>query len=92
MILESNKIYRCIPFISSPVFPSLNVKGSTSLYVSLKEYMPESTADMDDVSDQIKEGYNVLNGQIRYICAVYGEGSVVEESGIVSAQEHIERK
>ena len=92
MILESNKIYRCIPFISSPVFPTLKVQGTARIFVSLKEYTPETVAEMDDVSDQIKEGYNVLNGQIRYICAVYAGDSLVEESGVVSSQEHIERK
>lgn len=91
MKLVSNTIYRCIPFVSSPVMPTLKITGAATIYVSLSQTKPADVSEMDNVTSQTTIGYNVLNGQIRYICAVFGNDASVEESGIVSTQEHIDR-
>ena len=91
MKLVSEKIYKVIPFLRSQTLPILKVKGSASVYVSLAQTAPTSVSDMDDITEEIEEGFNTLTGQIRYICAVFSGDSEVEESGIVTSQETTDR-
>ena len=91
MKLVSEKIYKTIPFLRSQTCPVLKVNGTASVYVSIAQTAPKSVSEMDDVSSEIKEGYNTLTGQIRYICAVFDSDSEVSESGIVSTQDTTDR-
>ena len=91
MTLQSNKIYKVIPFLRSQTLPVLEVKGSPSIYVSLSQTAPTSTSEMTDVTSEIKEGFNTLTGQIRYIAAVLADGDVVNESGVVTTQDTTDR-
>lgn len=88
MKLVPGKIYRCIPYLTSPTFPTLFVSGAVTLYVSLNQTAPKSIDEMDDVTSEIKEGYNTLCGQIRYICVVCADPAYAEECGIVSTADY----
>ena len=88
MKLVPGKIYRCIPYLTSPTLPTLFVKGAVTLYVSLSQTEPKSINEMDDVTSEIKEGYNTLCGQIRYMCVVCADTAYVEECGIVSTADY----
>lgn len=88
MKLVPNKIYRCIPYLASPAFPTLFISGAMTVYVSLNGTEPKSIANMDDVTNEIKEGYNTLTGQIRYICVVGDAPNYAEECGIVSTADY----
>lgn len=89
MKLVSGKIYRCVPYLTSPALPTLFVSGAVTLYVSLNQTAPKSTDEMDDVTAEIKAGYNTLCGQIRYICAVFADPAYAEECGIVSTADYL---
>lgn len=91
MNLVSGEIYRCIPYLQAQVLPTLQIKGSATIYVSLAQTKPTDISEMTDVTDEVEEGLNTLSGQIRYICAVFGSGSSVAESGIVSSQNKTDR-
>lgn len=90
MNLVSGEIYRCIPFLQSQTLPVLQITGSATVYVSLSQTKPSSVDEMFDVTDEVKEGFNTLSGQIRYICVVFSEPSVVSESGIVTYQSKLD--
>lgn len=90
MNLVSGEIYRCIPFLQSQTLPVLQITGSATVYVSLSQTKPASVDEMFDVTDEVKEGFNTLSGQIRYICVVFSEPSVVSESGIVTYQSKLD--
>ena len=91
MTLQSEKIYKTITFLRSQTMPVLEVTGTPTIYVSLEQTAPKSVSEMTNVTDEIKEGFNTLTGQIRYICAVCSDGDVVKESGIVTTQDATDR-
>lgn len=88
MKLVSGRIYRCLPYLTSQTFPTLELTGAATIYVSLSQKEPTSIADMTDVTSEVSVGFNTLHGQIRYICAVFGEGSAVNECGIVTSADY----
>lgn len=91
MILESNKIYKVVPFLRSQTLPVLEIHGTPTVYVSISQTAPKSISEMTDVTSEVVEGFNTLLGQIRYISVVLNAGDEVKESGIVSTQDTTDR-
>ena len=87
MKLESNKIYPTANFTNGTPVPSLFVKGTAQIYVAFDETKPTSVDKMHDVSAEVSEGNNLLQGQIRWIAAKYTDDgtNLVEEAGIVTS-------
>lgn len=92
MKLVSGTIYKCIPFLSSPTKPTLYISGAVTLYVSLSQKQPASLAEMTDATAQVKVGFNILSGQIRYIAAEFDADVDVLECGIVTSQEQLNNR
>jgi len=85
MKLVSNKIYRANVYSSGTPLPSLEYKGSAKIYISLATYKP-TLEQMTEITDEVKEGINLLQGQFRWICAVYqNKTDSVSECGIVTS-------
>lgn len=84
MVLESGKIYQRKYFYDSLMCPTLQIKGSAQIYVSNSRTKPESTADMILESGFENDKINTVIGMTRWICAVYTDGSSVEEMGLIN--------
>lgn len=85
MILESGKIYQRKYFVDSLLCPTLEIKGNAQIYVSNSSTQPESTADMIQDTDFEANKINTVIGMTRWICAVYEEGSEVNEMGLITS-------
>ncbi len=85
MKLLPNKIYRAYAFSTGTPLPTLEVKGNPKIYVSLADLEPKNIGQMSEVTAEVKEGMNLLNGQIRWIAYVPSNNSdAVSECGIIT--------
>lgn len=85
MQLKSNEIYKIYVFKNDMYCPTLSISGEAQIYVSLSGEKPTSTDDMMLVTDFENNKVNTVIGMFRWICAVYEEGSKVEECGLISS-------
>ena len=86
MKLKSEQIYKIYVYNAPMYCPTLSIKGSAQIYVSLSGEKPESYDDMLLVSEFESNKVNTVIGMFRWICAVYDEtSSSVEECGLVSS-------
>lgn len=85
MLLESNKIYRRI--IYAPIrlmCPSLEIKGTATLYVSNSATKPSSIDEMEEIDLDSNTIHSIL-GQTRWIAVSYDEDTEVYEMGLVES-------
>lgn len=86
MQLEDKKIYKVGLYAGNAVMPSLLYTGTAKVYVSLEKAQPAAISDMIEVTSELTQGVNVLQGQIRWIAADYqAQTDIVKECGILSA-------
>lgn len=87
MKLLPNTIYKAYNFTSGTPLPSLYVKGTAQIFVSFDTLQPKSIEEMHEVTSEVSEGTNLLQGQIRWIAVKYTDdgSAVVEEAGIVTS-------
>ena len=87
MKLLPKKIYKASNFTSGTPLPSLYLKGTANIYISFETLAPKSVDEMHDVTNEISEGNNLLQGQIRWIAVDYTDdgSNIVEEAGIVTS-------
>lgn len=85
MILKSNRIYKIFKYDAPMYCPTLSIKGEANIYVSLSATKPNSTDDMFLIDDFKNDTINTVIGMFRWICPVYGDGSLVEECGLCSS-------
>lgn len=78
MKLKSNVIYRAYTYTTGTPLPSLEIKGTPKVFVSLDEDKPRSIDHMTEVTADLQPGVNLLNGQIRWIAASYDKSNDVE--------------
>lgn len=83
MILESNKIYQRKYFVDALLCPTLEIKGSAQIYISNSAQKPNSTDEMILEDGFENNKINTVIGMTRWICAVYEEGSSVNEMGLI---------
>lgn len=85
MKLVSKKIYRAGVYTHGTPLPSLEYKGSPKVYISLATYKPK-LEDMTEITGEIEQGINLLQGQFRWIAVVYEDKTdSVSECGIVTS-------
>lgn len=71
MKLKSKEIYRAYTYTTGTPLPSLEIQGTPKVYVSLADDKPRALKYMTEVTNDLKPGVNMLNGQIRWIAAEY---------------------
>lgn len=85
MKLLPNKIYRAYAFTTGTPLPTLEVKGNPKIFVSLADLQPKNIHEMTDVTSEIKQGMNLLNGQIRWLAFTAStKDDAVNECGIIT--------
>ena len=86
MLLESGKIYKRYLANRLNICPSIELKGSVSLYVSDKGQRPSSISEMSLVGDIKQNAINTILAQTRWIAVVYNDdNSLAYEMGIVQS-------
>ena len=84
MKLKSKKVYRAGLYSNGTPLPTVEYKGSPTVLVSLATYEPKLN-EMTDITDELKDGMNLLQGQIRWIAVVYHNANdSVSECGVVT--------
>lgn len=70
MKLVNNEVYRAYTYTTGTPLPSLEIQGTPRVFVSLADAKPKLNK-MTEVTSELKPGINLLQGQIRWIAAVY---------------------
>lgn len=83
MLLKSGEIYSRKYFKDAHMLPSLEITGSAQIYISNKGLKPTSISEMKLEKDFENDKINTVIAMFRWICAVYEEGSEVNEMGLI---------
>ena len=86
MKLEPNKVYKIYIYNPPMYLPTLSIKGSADIYVSLSGEKPADKSEMMKIDEFENNKINTINGMFRWLLADYDdENSLVEECGLITS-------
>lgn len=86
MLMKSGKIYRRLLY--SPIrlmCPSIEIKGTATLYVSDSSTRPNSVNEMQKINNLKSDAINSILSMTRWIAVTYEEGTEVYEMGLIES-------
>lgn len=88
MLMESGKIYQRKYFKDSLLCPTLEIKGTATVYVSNKTEKPTDVSEMSELQNVDPNSLLVLTGMTKWIAVSYADSddtNAVYEMGLVKS-------
>lgn len=83
MLMESGKIYQRKYFKDSLLCPTLEIKGTATVYVSNKSEKPNDVSEMSELQNIEANSLLVMTGMTKWIAVSYSSGTEVYEMGLI---------